>query len=76
MELCGWRRASLVTVLAVLAQFSAAIPSEVVASSNTNILSHRVFEREEAFVCFVCENGLLGSPVNNYKAFRKTASHF
>lgn len=33
----------------------AASPSEVIASSNTNTLSHRVFEREEASVCFVCE---------------------
>jgi hypothetical protein len=53
----------------------AAIPSEVIASSNTNIVSHRVFEREEAFVCFVCENGLLGSPVIDCKAFSAIASY-
>lgn len=44
VELSGWRRA---------------VPSEVLASSNTNILSHPVFEREEASVCSVCKTGLL-----------------
>jgi len=53
----------------------AATPSEVIASSNTNILSHRVFEREEAFIRFVCENGLLGSPIIDNKAFSETAFH-
>lgn len=59
LELSGWRKACLVPVLAVLAQSSCCITSEVIASSNTNILSHRVFEREEAFVCFVCRTTCL-----------------
>lgn len=53
----------------------AALPSEVIASSNTNILSHRVFEREEAFVCFVCKIGLLGPPTIDCKALCAIASH-